>query len=82
AELVREVCELHREMAFDADIRIDGDGRPLVLRGSREFLFHVFSNFLSNATKYSPQGARVRVVVREAGPDAVVTFEDQGIGIP
>lgn len=81
-ELVREVCELHREMSFDADIRIDGDGRALILRGSREFLFHVFSNFLSNSIKYSPQAAHVNIQVREAGSDAVVTFEDRGIGIP
>jgi signal transduction histidine kinase len=45
-------------------------------------LRHIFSNLLSNALKYSPQGGRVlfRVTADEEG--VLLEVSDQGIGIP
>jgi signal transduction histidine kinase len=45
-------------------------------------LRHVFSNLLSNACKYSEQGAAVEFTVSRGGDDAVFMVRDRGIGIP
>jgi PAS domain S-box-containing protein len=57
----------------DADVRLEGDF---------DRLSQVFTNLLSNAAKYTPEGGEVRVsVAREAG-EMVVHVIDNGIGIP
>ncbi|MCB1209071.1 MAG: HAMP domain-containing histidine kinase [Verrucomicrobiales bacterium] len=45
-------------------------------------LRHTFSNLISNAIKYSPEGSPVRFTGRREGNDAVFQVIDQGIGIP
>lgn len=47
-----------------------------------KLLRHVFSNLLSNALKYSPQGGEIRFTVCREGAQTVFTVSDQGIGIP
>lgn len=47
-----------------------------------KLLRHIFSNLLSNALKYSPDGGPVRFEVRRDGPATVFTVADRGIGIP
>lgn len=42
----------------------------------------VFANFISNASKYSPDGGTVTVSLEQKGNEAVVVVKDTGIGIP
>lgn len=48
----------------------------------RARLIQVFSNILQNANKYTPQGGRVAVELRQEQADVVVSIRDTGIGIP
>jgi signal transduction histidine kinase len=50
--------------------------------GDEALLRHIFSNLLSNAMKYSPNGDPVEFRIERAGTDAVFTVRDRGIGIP
>lgn len=50
--------------------------------GDEALMRHIFSNLLSNASKYSPEGTTVRWNVQRDGEDAVFNVVDQGIGIP
>jgi PAS domain S-box-containing protein len=43
---------------------------------------NVVGNLLSNAIKYSPLGGSVALSIVERGGDLVMTFSDDGIGIP
>jgi len=45
-------------------------------------LDHIFTNILSNAVKYSEQGAPVRFSNHREGSDVVCVIQDKGIGIP
>jgi len=45
-------------------------------------LRHILGNLLTNAHKYSPAGAPVKLVLTRDGNDAVFTIRDEGIGIP
>lgn len=47
-----------------------------------QLLRHIAINLLTNALKYSPEGSTVTVSVTEDGDEIVLTFTDQGIGIP
>ena len=82
ALLLREVCQLHREMVPGADIaeRFTATAMPMV--GDAKLLFQVFSNLLSNAVKYSPGGGTIEVEATIDGDEVVVTVADRGIGIP
>jgi len=45
-------------------------------------LRHIFSNLITNAVKYSPEGSEVMFTARREGDDAVFQVIDRGIGIP
>ena len=57
-------------------------GTLLGARADAGLLRHILSNLVSNAVKYSPAGAEVRLTARRDGPDAVLAVTDRGIGIP
>lgn len=48
----------------------------------RKMLRRAFTNLLSNALKYSPEGGVVRFYMYRQGDEAVIQVSDEGIGIP
>ena len=80
--LLREVCQLHREMVPGSQIaeRFGAEAVPMV--GDAKLLFQVFSNILSNAIKYSPSGAWIEIAMTGTASEVAVVISDQGIGIP
>lgn len=61
------------------DVRVP---RELLLAGDRERLDQVFTNLLSNALRYSPDGGDVTVEAREEGEQVHILVRDRGLGIP
>jgi len=55
---------------------------PLEVDGDLDRLTQVFSNIISNAAKYTPDGGKVCVSARREGDDAIVSVRDTGVGIP
>jgi two-component system, OmpR family, sensor kinase len=82
AALLREVCQLHREMAPGSRIEERFGPAPLPMVGDAKLLFQVFSNLLSNAVKYSPGGGAIEVAAEVAADEVVAVIADRGIGIP
>jgi len=82
AALLREVCQLHREIVPGAEIAERLPDRPMPMTGDAKLLLQVFSNLLSNAVKYSPGGGRIEVEAAIDGNEVVVVVADRGIGIP
>jgi len=80
--LLQEVCQLHREMVPGSQIveRFTAEATPMV--GDAKLLFQVFSNILSNAIKYSPNGAAIEVAMTGTAAEIAVAISDSGIGIP
>ena len=82
AELLHEVCQLHRETTRNADIREDFAELPSVMLGDRKLLFALFSNLLSNALKYSAPGDPIEVrAYRDTSEKISVCIRDRGLGI-
>ena len=82
AALLREVCQLHREMVPGAEIaeRLSSAAMPMI--GDAKLLYQLFSNLLSNAVKYSPGGGAIDVEAEMRADEIVVAVADRGIGIP
>ncbi len=55
---------------------------PLMVQGSRPRLEQVLSNLIGNAIKYTPDGGEISVTSAVDGTFAIVSVEDNGIGIP
>ena len=82
ATLLREVCQLHREMVPAAEIIERFGGAPMPTVGDAKLLFQAFSNLLANAVKYSPNGGAILIEAAVIANEAVVSVTDRGIGIP
>ncbi len=54
---------------------------PLYIKGDGPALQRAISNLVANAIKASPQGRTVRVSVAQGGHSAVVSVQDEGVGI-
>jgi two-component system, OmpR family, sensor histidine kinase VicK len=53
-----------------------------VVDGDRDRLMQVLFNLLHNAIKFSPAGGDIHIRVEVQAPDAVVSVQDSGVGIP
>ena len=66
-----------RQQMLEVDLPQDA----LRIRGDSVRLQQVFGNLLSNASRYSPEGAEISVSARAEGDRAVVVVRDTGVGI-
>ncbi|HEV8202258.1 MAG TPA: PAS domain S-box protein, partial [Candidatus Polarisedimenticolia bacterium] len=57
-------------------------GQPIFLNADVTRLAQVFSNLLSNASKFSDPGSRITLHASRQGDQVVVRVKDDGIGIP
>ncbi|HEV7652497.1 MAG TPA: ATP-binding protein [Actinophytocola sp.] len=63
-------------------LRVEVPPDPVLVDGDRVRLAQLLSNLVSNAGKYSEPGATVTVAIEPAGPEALLTVTDDGIGFP
>jgi two-component system OmpR family sensor kinase len=82
AVLLKEVCQLHRDMVPGLQVVERFADAPVTMVGDAKLLFQAFSNILSNAVKYSPSGGAIEVAMESSAERAVVVISDHGIGIP
>lgn len=82
--VVSASLESVRPVAANAGVSLAGEvpDRPLVVRGDPVRLGQAVDNLVSNAIKFTPEGGRVTVSLREDGEEAVIAVTDTGIGIP
>ncbi|MCY1015793.1 PAS domain-containing protein [Pyxidicoccus sp. MSG2] len=81
-ELIREVLSDFRVVGTLHSLEFEEPGESLVIMGDRGRLAQVLTNLVENAFKYSPTGGPVRVTARREGGEALVSVQDEGIGIP
>ncbi len=59
------------------------DPKVAYVKGDQNKLRQVVTNLISNAVKYSPQGGKVTIEVKEFSPtEALFLIADEGVGIP
>nr|WP_211193707.1 response regulator EpsF [Pyxidicoccus fallax] len=79
--LLREVVEHFQPLPEGHRVELDAP-EGLVIRADRERLEQVFTNLVSNALRYSPEGGRLRLIAREEPGQVHVQVRDGGMGIP
>jgi two-component system, OmpR family, sensor kinase len=81
-DILDEVCQVHREVASQANIHQSLGRDPLPVLGDAKLLFQMFGNLISNALKYSPDGSMIEVTAAIDSGQIVVAVRDRGMGIP
>jgi two-component system, sensor histidine kinase and response regulator len=82
AEILREVCELLAEQAHEKDqeLQVNIDDPPAIM-ANREHMRQIWTNLISNAIKYTPEGGSVTVTLQPAEECLIGKVADTGIGI-
>jgi heavy metal sensor kinase len=84
AGLVQDAGRLFETTARDNDLHltITAEG-PITIHGDARMLQRMIANLLDNAIRYTLPGGHITVAVQDHSPEGVVvTFQDDGIGIP
>ena len=83
AGLLDEVLDLYHYVAEEKQVTVT-TGYPLELwvTADANRLRQALANLLDNALKYTPAGGHVEVKAWEAEQQALVAFQDSGVGIP
>ncbi len=82
ADPVRAAVETHRLLFETCELTLSVDlAEHVWVRADADRLQQAVGNLLSNAARYTPEGGRVEVSLRQDGRQAVVSVADTGIGI-
>jgi signal transduction histidine kinase len=83
ADVARKASGLLSVKALDRNVRIDAPDldEVLTVRGDFKRVLQILVNLISNAVRYSPEGAPVWVRTEEEGDLAAIVVADQGKGL-
>jgi histidine kinase len=82
SQVARDVVEQFRPQAEAHFLVVDATlPHGLMVRADRDRLAQVVANYLSNAIRYSPAGARVTIEARRMGGEFVLSVRDTGPGL-
>lgn len=81
--LVREVTATYMPLVQKRRQQLTVQTPPgeIFIKGDPGRLTQVFSNLLDNASKYTPEGGQLKLVVAINSDTLLITFSDSGIGI-
>ncbi|MGU3359935.1 sensor histidine kinase [Methylobacterium sp. M6A4_1b] len=84
AAVVQAVAELYEPLASEHGLalRVETEGAPLILRGSRELIGQALANLVDNAVKYGGPSGEIRLGAARAGEALRLCVADSGPGIP
>jgi two-component system phosphate regulon sensor histidine kinase PhoR len=82
-EIIQKVLDLMRVEAENKkiDLQFPAPSQNPLVQADRSSMEGVFTNLISNAIKYTPEGGKVWVTLTEEGGFAKTTVSDTGVGI-
>jgi heavy metal sensor kinase len=80
-QAVDECLAMMSPMAKRRNIRLETEGRGMVIEADREQVLRLITNLIGNGIQYNREGGSVKVVVGEEGGRAMVKVIDTGMGI-
>jgi signal transduction histidine kinase len=82
-ELVDTVIgALRAHSPFEVELTVDAPAELPPVAADPDKLRQVLTNLLDNAVKYSPDGGRVRIELKQSGNRIRFRVEDEGLSIP
>jgi signal transduction histidine kinase len=83
SELLEFVASTYQPVAEDQGGRLLSEIAPgLSVSGDRGLLLQLATNLVENALRHAPPGSTIKLQLQRDGSDVVVTFADDGPGIP
>ncbi|MEP7149491.1 MAG: ATP-binding protein [Acidobacteriota bacterium] len=80
-DAIQSVQPLAQAKQIEISEEIAPDARSVTIAGDRHRLTQVFSNLLTNAVKFTPEGGRVETRIDQSDDRLNVSVKDNGIGI-
>lgn len=80
--LIRRVGEEIEPTLEQHVLQISCPDDPVIACGDEQRLEQVLQNLLQNAIKYSPAGGHIWISLARQGTTALLTVQDEGIGVP
>jgi signal transduction histidine kinase len=82
-QLMYTIVELYRPAAEEKNqILEESIAEDLMIKGDHELLMQLFANLIENAVRHTPEGAKIRLIARNADGRVQVLVSDNGRGIP
>jgi len=78
---VRRALEMTNPLIEQRRNRIVADLAPVAVHGDPDRLAQAIGNLITNASKYSPPGAAIRIFTHRSGDLARIIVADDGVGI-
>lgn len=87
APLFRAIADAHAERAAAAGLEytesVEPSAEAAIVTADEEAIRQILDNLIDNAIKYTPEGGRIEVLLRQPTPDTLLMeVADSGIGIP
>jgi two-component system, sensor histidine kinase len=75
-EMAQPLADAHKQ-----DLHVHLPAERILVRGDFDRLIEVFANLLTNATKFTPEGGTISLVMRHEGTSLLVSIQDNGKGV-
>ncbi|OLS40976.1 ATP-binding protein [Bacillus sp. MRMR6] len=82
APILQDIIETYQLNNPNHAIHLEADTSHTMVYGDKDKLAQIFTNILSNAIKYSPNGGNIFVTLFEEGSNLNIAIKDEGLGIP
>lgn len=85
-----DICEMAREIiifseqrleAKNLDVVFDAERDNMYVNADRSSIHQILSNICDNAIKFSKEGGRYEISIKDSGPKTIVSVYNEGIGI-
>ncbi|WJV31508.1 ATP-binding protein [Rossellomorea sp. AcN35-11] len=80
--IIQQVIDNQRVNAPNHSFNLARDTDYTIVLGDKDKLSQAFTNLISNAIKYSPDGGTITVLFREGEESIFIEVRDEGLGIP
>jgi signal transduction histidine kinase len=78
---VRRILDQHQDLSTNHQVLLSA-AQEVRVRGTEHAVERVLTNLVGNASKYSPAGTTIRVLVRRQGDRVALHVDDEGPGVP
>ncbi|MCC8072760.1 MAG: HAMP domain-containing histidine kinase [Clostridiales bacterium] len=80
-EQIREAILALESLWSVKNIDFDADLDDIRYYGNENQMYHVWSNLISNAVKFSPDGGIIKLCLTQNDKNIIFTIDDEGVGI-
>lgn len=80
--LIKEIYDQFRSEEDSRDLKLSVEAAPATIVADEYLLGQLLGELISNALKFSPQSAPVRIEAKAEGDSALIAVDDAGVGVP